>query len=64
MCVGELVAHRERLSRHIQGTNAELSKHKSNIVTLNYQLQTKVYGVIRHTTIYYFILYLSSMSSC
>ena len=40
--LGELIAHRERLSRHIQGTNAELNKYKSNIGTLNNQLQSKV----------------------
>ena len=44
VCVytGELIAHRERLSRHIQGTNAEVTKYKSNSGTLNNQLQSKV----------------------
>ena len=39
---GELIAHRERLSRHIQGTNAEVANHKASISTLNDQLQAKV----------------------
>ncbi|XP_065918030.1 coiled-coil domain-containing protein 180-like isoform X2 [Dysidea avara] len=37
----ELIAHRERLSRHIQGTNAEVANHKASISTLNDQLQAK-----------------------
>lgn len=51
-CVGELIAHRERLSRHIQGTNAELNKYKSNIGTINNQLQSKVCGAIYNTHMY------------
>lgn len=42
VCIGELIAHRERLSRHIQGTNAELNKYKSNIGSINNQLHSKV----------------------
>ena len=39
---GELIAHRERLNRHIQGTNTEVTNHKASITTLNDQLQAKV----------------------